>query len=237
MNSFTFKKINKHGCITGVSTRYFGSMKSDGIIVKSNSNKLLKKFGLDSDNSIFMNQVHGDSVKYLRNDLKEIVKATDGILTKNDKFILCVTTADCAPLVFFSPSKKIIGVAHAGYKGILKGIVEKMILKFTTLDVRLSDIFVGIGPCIGDCCYNVSIERIKLFDNRFKFKNKYSKRKGQYYLNLRKIIISVLVSNGIQRKNIEVLPYCTKCNMQYFYSYRGDSKETFGEFVTFAKLT
>ena len=228
----TFKKINRMGCLTGVSTRKFGSIKSKGEILQSNLNRFLKTYRLDPVKAVFMNQVHGKKVVYVSNN-KKIVLKTDGIFTNKKNLILCVVTADCMPLIFYSPTKKITGVVHAGYKGLLEGIIQEMLLKFKSHHIEAEDICVGIGPCIGDCCYDVPKERVNAFTGKYSYPNIYQDKGGKYFLDLKKIGLSILLENGVKKKNIEVLPFCTRCNVSNFYSYRADNKQTFGEFVTF----
>lgn len=65
------------------------------------------------------------------------------------------STPDCLPILFYDPIAKIIGVAHAGWQGILKLIVQQMIELMVKMGAIPENILVAVGPHIGGCCYNI----------------------------------------------------------------------------------
>ena len=68
---------------------------------------------------------------------------------------ISILTADCAPILFYDPIKKIIGCAHSGWKGALNGIVKNTVKKFNELNSKNQDLIVIVGPCIGKESYEV----------------------------------------------------------------------------------
>lgn len=217
----------------GISTRKFGSMKKGRMINYRNFVKFADILRINSDKTVFMKQVHGNKVKIVKNAEKKLVNNVDGVITKLKRVFLCVTTADCLPIVFYDTKNQIVGALHAGYRGILSGILEQMFSNLKKIGSYEKDIVVVVGPSIGACCYNVDFERIKKFESRFPdFSGMYKHKDGQYYLDLKKVVLKILLKLGLKENNIEVSPICTKSNVDRFYSYRGDTKETFGEFVT-----
>ena len=235
---YRFKIFSPHkNIVYGFSVRKFGSIKNNGNIDNENLKRFVKTVNVNLEKVVFAKQVHGKSVSIIGNSEKNIIRDTDGLITKQKNIFLFITTADCLPLIFYDPVKENLGVAHAGYKGILVGIIKNMIEKFMNLGSRSENIMVGIGPSIGSCCYSVSRERISEFKRTFgdiagivKTKNK------ERFLDLKLVASCLLEKYGIIQKNIQVLPVCTKCSMDQFFSFRGDSRETFGEFVTFAGM-
>lgn len=78
----------------------------------------------------------------------------DGIVTNQPGVVIAAPGADCMPLLFADPVSKVIGAAHAGWKGTLMGVatatVEAMVTEF---GCRASDIVVAVGPSVGPCCF------------------------------------------------------------------------------------
>ena len=135
-------------------------------------------------------------------------------------------------MIFYDKKMGIVGIAHAGYKGILKGIIKNIVLSFKKLGSNTKNILVAIGPSINVCCYDVSIERVEMFENAYKGIKTHKIRNGKYFLNLKNIALENLLAQGIRKNNIEISPICTKDNLNRFFSFRGEGPENFGEFVT-----
>ncbi|MGL4373919.1 MAG: peptidoglycan editing factor PgeF, partial [Turicibacter sp.] len=90
------------------------------------------------------------------------IKACDGLYTKEKDVVLATFDADCTPLYFYAPKHSLIGVAHAGWRGTVDGMMHSMLqtLKQKEL-INPSDIYVAIGPCIGRDAYRVDETVIK----------------------------------------------------------------------------
>ena len=266
------------GLVHGISTRRFGSIKSNGQINRENLRNFLEVLGIDIKRTVFPKQVHGSGVvtindsqkNYIMNfavviptsvegshttsfgerdssteftlseaevlgmtggaKLKYILKA-DGLITNKKNVFLGIVTADCLPVIFYDKKMGIVGIAHAGYKGLLRGIIQEMIKGMKKIGSDLKNMKIAIGPAIGLCCYDVPIERAEVFENAFKGIKTYEKRNGKYFLDLKSITRQILISEGIRKKNIEVSQMCTKDNLNDFFSFRGEGQK-FGEFVT-----
>lgn len=176
-------------------------------------------------------QVHGDKIVTMNKKNKgKAVKGADGLVTKEKGVVLGVTTADCLPILFFEDGKEIIGIIHAGWKGSLKRISEKMIRKIKNLGGSAGRLRVIIGPHIQKCCYDIDKRRGNKF--RKEFGDQVIRREnGKLFLDLTKINLLQLLKSGVKKSNIEVLPFCTSCEEQLF-SYRKD-KENYGEMLSF----
>ncbi len=231
-NIYKFKNFSKYqNILQGVTTRSFGDFKKGGKFNQENIGKLAKLIKVDSENLIFMNQMHGSDVSFIKNREKRIIDS-DGLITDKRGILLCVVTADCLPVLFYDKKKGLVGVCHAGYKGILGNITHNMIDIFQEYGSNISDILVGVGPGICFSCYQVSEDRVKLFEENFKYESIIKKSDGKFCLNLKKILRLNLLSDGISRKNIEISRFCTKQEPNKFYSFRREG-ENVGEFVSF----
>jgi YfiH family protein len=162
------------------------------------------------------------------------VRGTDGIYTEKANILLTSCYADCVPLYFYAPSKRFIGLAHAGWKGTVKGIALEVIKKWVhDENIPLSDIQVAIGPAIGACCYVVDD---KVLDAAAAVLNKPVPYRvvseGQYALDLKEVNRLLCLQAGIHEKNIYVSSLCTSCEEAWFFSHRRDKGRT-GRMLSF----
>lgn len=173
------------------------------------------------NNTVSMKQVHGNRiVNVYELSTQETIGEADGLITQEKNIWLKVGVADCVPIFCYEPKIKMIGVAHAGWKGTLKEIAGKMVLHIVRHGGRAENIFVATGPYIHDCCYNVG-------DNRFlEFKNLFPNEvfKKPRFLDLGKICALQMIKLGVPEKHIEISGICTKCNHGDFFSYRAGDR-------------
>lgn len=228
--------------IKGVSKPPFESLnlginKEDNLDdVKENYEIICSTLDIPIDSIVFSNQVHGTDIKivekshvgkgiYFNGDEDGI----DGLITNKRGITLWTFYADCVPLYFLDPKKKVIALAHAGWKGTASKIGEKIIDKMESLYNCLpQDILVGIGPSIGPCCYEVGESLFEIFNKNFTNPDKLLISKGnqKWHLNLWKANMVILKSRGILENNITVSELCTSCNNDKFYSYRKENGRT-----------
>lgn len=217
-----------------VSTKAFGSMKKyDGDINFANLLKFAKsqKF---SSMPIAMDQVHGTTVGLVENDRELVLPQTDGLVTRKKGLPLAIVTADCLPILFYDSKVSAIGVAHAGRKGLLGGIIPEIIAVFqSAFGSEAKDIIVGVGPLIERNCYEVDEHIIKEMQKAFPdFEEIFTKKNDRYFLDLRAIALQSLQKEGILERHIEISDVCTKCD-ERFYSYRrGDKMGRFASVIS-----
>ncbi|HWY79493.1 MAG TPA: peptidoglycan editing factor PgeF [Candidatus Sulfotelmatobacter sp.] len=223
---YQFQKFLKSkNVIHGVSTKAFGSMKRlKDQTDRESLEKFAKKIGITGD-IVCMQQIHSGSVVIIENTNELRIAETDGLLTNKKNISLAVLTADCLPILFYDPRKEVIGIAHAGYKGLLNHIIENMISNFVSYFKSDSkDIIVGIGPSIETICYQVSVELLERFQEAFpSFENIFVEKDEKFFLDLRGIAQQCLMKDGIVKEHIEIMDICTKSDPN-FYSYRGGDK-------------
>lgn len=181
--------------------------------------------GLLLQDLISLKQIHSNKVFIVHNKNKEsiLLKEGDGLITNIGGLPLSVYVADCVAIYFYAPDKNVIAIAHSGWRGTFKKITEKIILKMQKIfNINPQNLICAISPCILNCCYEVDKNLAKKFIKKFKLvaDKVVSKKNNKFYLNLQQLNYYLLLQNGVQKKNIEVLNYCTACNTKYFYSYR-----------------
>ncbi len=200
--------------------------------VIKNRELLLSKMGISLDRLIIPRQIHSGNVTVITTELKnkglnkldKYLETTDAIITNVPQLCLSVLVADCVPMLFFDPKKRVIGVAHAGWKGTVNMIAKNTIYTMQeTFSSLPKDILVGIGPSIGPDCYEVGSEVIDKFKRVFNDYNDYIKKDysgGKGFLNLWEANKRQLLKTGVLKKNIEISYVCNHCHSNIFFSYR-----------------
>jgi len=189
-----------------------------------------QQFDINYTDTVALNQSHSDRVLVVNESDKGagVVNRTagldgDALVTNISQVPLLIMVADCVPVFFHDPIKKVIGVAHSGWMGTFAEIAKKTIVTMkNSFQTDSRDIQVYIGPCIAGRNYNVSAER----ENR-KEANEYFKKMGgaeikdnEYYIDLRSVIRKQLIELGVKDSNIETSNLCT-FEQENLYSHRG----------------
>lgn len=234
MNKFlSYKLFDSDHVKVFSTTRVIGSAKTDGKLKWKNLEKAMKLNNLIPSDLVLPEQVHGNKISIVKNTAVRLIPGKDGLVTKNKNIFLGVVTADCVPLVFYSPKNKIIGVFHAGYKGILRGVLNEAINSFKANGGSLKGIKVLAGPSIGICCYEVGKKIIDEFLAVFSnVENFYLKKGDKYFLDLKILIKEILLKAGFSEKNMEFSTLCTRDNSSFLYSARKSKSKRYGEFAT-----
>lgn len=178
-----------------------------------------------------LTQVHSNSVHTLESfdNLSKVYETEgDALITRQNNVLIAVRTADCVPLLVYDPEVSAIAAIHAGWRGLLKGVIEATFVKLKKdFNAEPRDCLVVVGPCICEKCFEVGPEVVE--DYRRRFKNRLPlKASGDQpsRISLKKAACLSLEDAGVLRDQIEVLPECTVCNHDRFYSFReGDEKE------------
>ncbi|NPV02492.1 MAG: peptidoglycan editing factor PgeF [Brevinematales bacterium] len=177
------------------------------------------------DRLVTLNQVHGEIIHGITAENLDSYTANplidgDGLITDCGDVLLGILTADCVPVFFASPGG-VIGIAHAGWKGLFAGIHLRMLDLFRdTYSVEPGELRVWFGPNIRACCYEVGKELVDKFIDSGKNPVYYT-RNGRFYFDLEGTITAELVSNGVSAVNIASPGLCTyESSTPRFYSYR-----------------
>lgn len=195
----------------------------------------VEDIGVMSKNLIFADQIHGNKVQVVRKqNLKRVIKNTDGLITKDKNVYLAIRTADCVPIFFYEKRRKIVGIAHSGWRGTYKNIAREMVRNISKIGGRIEDTLVQIGPHICGRCFEVKDDVSSLFSKELNVINIYT---NKIYLDLAAVISKQLISENIHRKNISNTDYCTFHHKEYFHSYRRDlKKENYSEMLSIISL-
>ena len=200
-----------------------------------NESKNIRKLGLDINNTYQVSQIHGNRIAFTDKNSPHIRQGFDGMLTDSPVF-LCIRTADCLPVFFFCEERLIVCAVHAGWKGLLSGILPKAVDRMAEKGAKPSDIRCAIGPHIQSDCYKVDFGRVSSFSKKMKKSDLFSQKKADgWNLNLSKIAFFQLIRKGLKEANMEISKVCTRCDRN-FASFRRDAQNS-GRNISFIGLT
>lgn len=148
----------------------------------------------------------------------------DLIITAKTNVGIGIRTADCVPILAYDPVKHVIAAIHAGWKGVIAGVVESALFEMRQyFRSSCSSLVVALGTSLCPGCFEVGPETAEEFRRKFGPALVISKGEGdRYFLDLREACRILLEKSGVT--DIEFLPYCTNCREDLFYSYRrGDT--------------
>lgn len=219
----------------GVSEGMFSSMNlsytrgDDKQAVDENYRRIAKVLGCGPEDFVCSDQTHTTNIrKVTASDKgKGVTKEkeytdVDGLITDEPGIVLSTFYADCVPLYFVDPIKKVIGLAHSGWRGTIGRIGAKMITMMQKeYGCDKKDIIAAIGPSICRDCYEVSEDVAEQFFKEFgESVLTKGKAEGKYQLDLWKANELVFLQAGLSQERITVTDICTCCNDKLLFSHR-----------------
>lgn len=225
----------------------FRTMDSPENVIE-NRRRLSVASGIDLQQFVFANQVHGNNVSLISagdssagvfsidNDIRE----TDAMISAEKGLCLTVMVADCVPVLLYDKKNQLVAAIHAGWQGTVKKIVEitvhKMISEFQSDPVN---ILAGIGPSIGPCCYEVGdnvCEAVLASFPASSHSELLIPKNSKFHFNLWEANKLQMMSAGIPESNIEISNMCSLCRHDEFFSYR-HFKSNSGRFAAGIMMT
>lgn len=132
--------------------------------VRENRRRMAEHLGVTPENFLSVHQVHSPDVVIATGpwDGPERPKA-DALVTRTENLAIGVTTADCGPILFVDPRARVIGAAHAGWKGALTGVLDATLAAMESLGAERGRIVAAVGPLIRQPSYEVGAEFVARF--------------------------------------------------------------------------
>ena len=236
---FVFDNLSGHGVkhcfstrVGGVSGGVYSSLNlgfdkgDDDANVKENYARLCGAVGLEASNIVTSHQTHDTRVEAVTQAGVKY-EGVDGLMTDKTGIVLVTFYADCVPLLFYDPVKRVAANAHAGWKGVAADMAGRTVAAMTShYGSDPNDILAGIGPCISTKNFEVEEDVVDIFKKQLSFCNKFiynsESAPGKYYIDLRGICRLSLLESGLAAANIEATELCTYDNADLFYSHRRD---------------
>jgi len=225
--------FSRHG---GVSPQPWSSLNLGGTVgddrerVVENRRRMFEAVDLPVDSLYDAWQVHGERVMVIDKPrpLEEEHEKADALITAKDDVTLLMRFADCVPIFFYDPVRRVVGITHAGWMGTVKKIglktVNEMIRVF---GCDPGDVIAGIGPSIGPDEYEVGenvIEAVRMAFPDDAEKMLFKKQNGSLHLDLWEANRLALVEAGVGR--IEIAGISTAAHTGDWYSHRAEKGKT-----------
>jgi YfiH family protein len=132
--------------------------------VAENRRRMAEQLGVAPSHLLSVHQIHSPDAVVATGPWDGPVRPkADAIVTRNEGLAIGVTTADCGPILFVDPKARVIGAAHAGWKGALTGVLESTIDAMEKLGADRSGMVAAIGPLIRQPSYEVGHEFVERF--------------------------------------------------------------------------
>jgi len=215
---------------------------------------------IEGNDLVFMDQVHGSRVMVITKDNKiypscdadasnendhlkrsnepmggfdadaERELVGDALVTDVPNKFLVVQIADCQSILFYDPVRQVVANVHSGWRGSINNIIGRTLnVMADCFGCLASDIISGISPSLGPCCSEFVNYREEIPEEYWKYKDDNS------HFDFWSISLDQLCQAGVLIENVSSSRICTKCDVDRFFSFRGES--TTGRFATLIGLS
>lgn len=203
-----------------------GTLKDTDQNRHQNQSIVCKALGAPLDSLQRLHQVHGNTIHIVEKAQPfHKIKEGDGLITCHKNVPLAVITADCLPIFLYEPAAQIIGVLHAGWRGIAANILEKAIRTIEQLGGASQNLHVAIGPHIHQKNYEVGpevravfLDQNPLYENAFQPNEQKTDNAPKFLLSLKKLISHQL--NAFTLASTWISEMDTYAHPEQFFSCR-----------------
>lgn len=203
---------------------------NDREAVVENYQLFCRAAGFDYSSLVASSQDHHTFVRVCTSAEKGIgiyrekdMMSVDGLVTIEPGITLCTYYADCTPIFFVDTGTHAIGLAHAGWRGTVGKIAQKVINTMReSFGTKPEDLVCAVGPNISVCCYEVAepcareFYALGLNSDKFIF----PKNGGKYMVDMLECNRQILLSCGVKPENITLSDICTQHHSDLLWSHR-----------------
>ncbi|HEU4827461.1 MAG TPA: peptidoglycan editing factor PgeF, partial [Dongiaceae bacterium] len=221
----------RHGFMTragGVSEGIYASLNcglgSDDDLerVRENRRRVLRMADIPAKTLLTAHQVHSPDALVVDEEWHDGPRPrVDALVTRRANIAIAASSADCVPVLFADPEARVVGAAHAGWRGALTGVLQATVKQMCALGAKPERIRAGIGPCIGPASYEVGPE----FPAPFLAQNpaharffRAARRTGHHIFDLESYAAAELAA--MKLAEVEVAHRDTCAEEHTFFSYR-----------------
>lgn len=234
--------FTRHGGVSPTpwhSLNLGGSVGDDPARVAENRVRVFNSMGCSPASIHDVWLVHGTDIVYADAPrlLTEPSARADIIFTDNPEVSLFMRFGDCVPIMFHDPQKNVIGIAHAGWMGTVRGVATAAVEGMQShYGCKPENIVAGIGPSIGVDHYEVGADVISQFQEKYQqdADRVLQTRNGSAYLDLWTANAIQLQNAGVEQ--IQISGVCTACHLDDWFSHRAEKGKTgrFGALMALA---
>lgn len=231
----------RHGFFTregGVSKGIYASLNcgygsdDDKGAVKENRARVAQDLSVEAGRLLTVHQIHSPTVVRVAEPwTPETAPQADAMVTDRPNIALGVLAADCAPVLFADETARVVGAAHAGWKGAFTGVLDATVEAMIGLGAKRERIVAAIGPCISRDAYEIGPE----FRDRFLATDTASDRwftpsarETHFMFDLPAYAASRLEAARIS--TVAQIGLCTYADERRFFSYRRTTHRGEGDY-------
>lgn len=198
--------------------------------VRENYRRFTTALGGEGYRLALCRQIHSDRILTIRREdalqdlYDETVPEADALITNEPGLFLTVFYADCIPVLLYDPVHKAIGAIHSGWRGTAACIAPKAVAQMGRVyGSRPGDILVAIGPGICPCCFETHADvpeamQVQFGDAALPYMAHLPA--GKFQVDLKGMIAQSLLACGVRPEHRFVLPLCTCCHPELYWSHR-----------------
>ena len=206
---------------TNTNLRAAFSLKSIPVTGFEGRRSFAKKAGFDPNGLVIPNQTHSTNVSFAKS--VNSIENCDGVFTDEKDIVCSIQVADCMPIYFAHCSKNVFGLVHAGWRGLVYGILESTSQLISENGYKLHDFEIFIGPSIQKCCFEIRDDIVGKFNVGCVTP---AQENGKYNVDLQYQACKEMIQMGYRKKQIKVSTECTYCSQEKYHSFRRDGKDS-----------
>ena len=185
---------------------------------------------------VWVEQVHGTQVLDAQSVLGQPISQADGLVTNRVGQVLGILTADCMPVVLASDTSQVLGLAHAGWRGLVNGVLSNTLVAMQQSQPDIGPWRAWIGPCIGPQAFQVGDDvRDAFVTLNPVLEHCFTKDVAPHKWHCDMPGIAKIQLKALGAQSVTWCGFCTATDpAQRFYSYRRDGQT--GRMATVAWL-
>ena len=197
--------------------------------VRDNRRRVLSTFKMSENAPVVAQQTHGaqcarvDAHDAGRGTFthSDAIEGVDALVTTVRNLPLMCFSADCLLVALADPQANVLGVAHAGWRGMAGGILEATLNCMFEAGADPKNIHAVGGPSIGPCCFEVGEEVVAGIGAAYATRNTGTKPT----IDLREAARDRLLTRGVRMERIGIDTTCTCCREDLFFSHRRATRQ------------
>ncbi len=226
----TYPALGAAGVRHLVTTRHAGSFPpanaEGGPFPPGAGQAALAALGVDGEEVSFLRQVHGAAILVADGRPPGLVGSGDALVTERPGRPLAVFTADCLAVILADPGRRLLALAHVGWRGTVAGLLGRLVERLASVHgADPAALVAAISPSIGPCCYEVDEPVVGPLARAFPEAWQrwvVPKGVGKWRLDLWRANADQLVEAGVDPGRITNPRLCTACRRDLFFSYRAE---------------
>ena len=229
-NIFSFSTTRHGGCSEGAYDSFnCNDYCGDDLERVGQNQKILRDLLPGHPELIIPHQVHKTEVRVIDEEFlslddttrKESLEGIDAIVSNSADVCLCISTADCIPVLCYDTHKQVVAAIHAGWRGTVERIVEKTLqVMEDQYGTNPADVEAVIGPGISLESFEVGDEVYQAFADKGFEMNRIARHYAKWHIDLWEANRLQLIKQGVKAEDIELSGVCTYRQHEDFFSAR-----------------